>query len=92
MLYFTYPEDSPDTDGTTFTLKVDEEISGTAILSIYDNTGKILQLITIQVNGPGNYEMKWNGLDSAGNPLKSGMYFYTITLGDRIYSGKIFKV
>lgn len=83
---------NPYTDGTTFTLKVDEEISGTAILSIYDNTGKILQLVTIQVNGPGNYEMKWNGLDSAGNPLKSGMYFYTITLGDRIYSGKIFKV
>jgi Ca-activated chloride channel family protein len=83
---------NPFANGTTFSLNVEESITGTAILSIYDNTGKLLQVIRIQVNGPGNYEITWNGMDAAGNPLKSGMYFYTITLGEKIYSGKIYKV
>lgn len=86
----TYP--NPFTSSTTFRLTVEEQLTGTAVLNIYDNTGKLLQVITIQVSGPGNYEIPWNGSDAAGNPLKSGMYFYTITLGDRIYSGKIYKV
>jgi len=83
---------NPFVNGTTFSLSVEEFITGTALLSIYDISGKLLQVISIEVNGPGTYEITWNGLDSAGNPLKSGMYFYTINLGDKIYSGKIYKV
>lgn len=83
---------NPFTGGTTFSLKVEDQITGMMILRIYDSTGKLLQFINIQVNGPGNYEVKWNGADAAGNPLKSGMYFYTITLGDKIYVGKIYKI
>jgi Ca-activated chloride channel family protein len=85
-----YP--NPFTNTMTFSLNVEEQVTGTAILSIYDISGKLLQVITIEVNGPGTYEISWNGLDSAGNPLKSGLYFYTVSFGNKIYSGKIYKV
>lgn len=83
---------NPFTGATNISLRVDEQISGTAIISIYDNTGKLMQILTLEVNGPGNYEIRWNGTDAAGNPIKSGMYFYTITIGNHIYSGRIFKI
>jgi Ca-activated chloride channel family protein len=85
-----YP--NPFRESTVITLKVDDNFKGPAFLKIYDNTGKLLHLMAIGINGNGNYEFRWDGRDSSGNTLKAGMYFYTITFGDVMYCGRVYRI
>jgi Ca-activated chloride channel homolog len=89
-IVIAYP--NPSSTGSTFSLKIEQDYTGEAVLQIFDNTGKLLRVITIPINGAGTYEVYWNGLDASGNVLKAGMYFYTVTIGNKVYSGKIFRV
>ncbi|MBP6871498.1 MAG: VWA domain-containing protein [Bacteroidales bacterium] len=85
-----YP--NPFSTSGTFNLRVEEDYSGTAFLEIFDNTGKVVMILEIEINGQGNYEIRWDGKDNSGNPLKPGIYLFTVTFGDKSYSGKIFKM
>jgi len=85
-----YP--NPFSTSGTFNLLVEEDYSGTAFLEIFDNTGKVVMILEIEINGQGNYEIRWDGKDNSGNPLKPGIYLFTVTFGDKSYSGKIFKM
>jgi Ca-activated chloride channel family protein len=85
-----YP--NPFRGSTVISLKVDDNFQGPAFLRIYDNTGKLLHLMAIGINGNGQYEFRWDGRDSSGNILKAGMYFYTITRGKEMYCGRVYRI
>jgi len=60
-----------------------------AKLTIYDLQGG--EIITL-VNEPlqaGNYFIRWNGTNSSGNHVASGIYFYDVRAGDQKYIGKM---
>ena len=47
-------------------------------LTIYDITGnKIIDLVQKNYQ-PGQYKVRWNGLNQNGNEVSSGMYIYTM--------------
>ncbi len=58
------------------------EQSRQAVLTVYNQLGQKVALLVDQPQGPGSYEVTWNGRDDAGTPAGSGVYFYTLRYGD----------
>lgn len=61
-------------------------------LSIYNTMG---QKVTMLVNEPmeaGIHTVTWNGMDSSGNVLPSGLYFYQIQAGDDSAVAKLMMI
>lgn len=47
-------------------------------LKIYDLLGRVVRTVLEEPLDAGNYALKWQGTDNAGNPVASGIYFYTL--------------
>ncbi len=57
-------------------------------LSIIDATGRIIKDFNAYYQ-KGNNNIMWNGNDNRGNTVSNGTYFYRVSFGSEIYSGKI---
>jgi flagellar hook assembly protein FlgD len=58
-------------------------------LKIYDINGRLINTL-VQENLPaGNYLTKWNGDNSIGAKVSSGVYIYSIRVGDRALNKKM---
>ncbi|HUU26221.1 MAG TPA: S8 family serine peptidase [archaeon] len=51
-------------------------------LTVFDLRGRKVAELVDATQGGGSYSVTWNGTDSQGRPLSSGVYFYRITAGD----------
>jgi hypothetical protein len=50
---------------------------------VYDILGRqIVSLVNQEVLSPGLKSVTWDGLDSQGSPVPSGIYFYRMTAGN----------
>ena len=58
-------------------------------LNIYDLIGNKIVNITNHVYSPGQYKVKWDGKNSHGNNLSSGVYIYTIISDEYIKSDRM---
>lgn len=47
-------------------------------LAIYDATGKLVRVLVNEMLNPGNYKVNWNGDNSSGSRVVSGIYFYRL--------------
>jgi len=54
---------------------------GFVSLSIFDVVGKKIIILVEKELPPGEYEVQWDGRDSAGRKVESGVYFYTLKAG-----------
>ncbi len=61
--------------------------SGFVTLSIFDVNGELVCTLHNGNQSPGNYSVKWNGLNSSGKPVSAGAYFCRLTTQN--YSGTI---
>jgi hypothetical protein len=59
------------------------------ILRIYDSQGKIVRTLVNSVKIPGYYEAKWDGRNTKGNSLSTGIYIYKLTVGSAFISKKM---
>ncbi|HET6347725.1 MAG TPA: T9SS type A sorting domain-containing protein [Candidatus Krumholzibacteria bacterium] len=50
-------------------------------LVVYDVAGRQVRVLVDQHRSPGTYESPWDGRDSRGNPVASGVYFYRLHAG-----------
>ena len=50
-------------------------------LKIFDVLGREVSILVNEEKAPGKYEVQWNGTDSSGNFVSSGIYFYRLTAG-----------
>jgi hypothetical protein len=57
-----------------FGLPVPSEVS----LRIYDTAGRLVRSLVEGHHEAGHHEAFWNGLDGAGRPVASGVYFYRL--------------
>ena len=53
-------------------------------LTIYNLLGQKIKVLIDTVYGPGRYEREWNGRDSDGQRVPSGVYLYRMTIGSSI--------
>ena len=44
-----------------------------------------------QYQTPGRKSVRWNGSNNKGQPVASGVYFYSLRAGDIIKTNKIFN-
>ena len=51
------------------------------IINIYNILGEKVKTLINEEKDTGNYQIKWNGKDDAGNIMKSGVYLYKIQAG-----------
>jgi flagellar hook assembly protein FlgD len=65
---------------------------GQTTVEIYDVSGRKVRTIFSRVVKEGIFNKAWDGLDEAGKPAASGIYFYRISVGDKNVSGKMILV
>jgi len=63
--------------------------SGPVTLVVYDVAGRVLKTLADDTLPPGQYEVNWDGTDTAGRRAASGVYFYRLTAGGREFARKL---
>ena len=59
-----------------------DQYSYHVVIRIYNSLGQLVCVLLDDERAPGVYSVIWNGKDSAGNIMPSGIYFYSIQAGD----------
>ncbi|HSG29385.1 MAG TPA: FlgD immunoglobulin-like domain containing protein, partial [Candidatus Krumholzibacterium sp.] len=47
-------------------------------LKVYDSAGRLVRVVLDEDRAPGHYKVAWNGLNSRGAPVSSGIYYYRL--------------
>ena len=58
-------------------------------ITIYDMLGNVVKNIVSQNQNPGYKSIQWNATNNLGQPVSTGLYFYTIQAGDFIQTKKV---
>jgi hypothetical protein len=71
----------PNPFNPTTTIRYDLPEESNVKLTVFDIRGQ--QVLTLQdnVKPPGNYEVKWNGMDQSGKQVSTGVYFCRLQAG-----------
>ena len=79
-----YP--NPFNPSTTIRFTVPSAQDGSASLKatlrVYNILGEVVKTLVDEPLAPGTYEKVWDGRDSQGNSVASGIYFYKLKAGD----------
>ena len=82
-----YP--NPFNPSTTICFTIPEGEPVQVQLDIYDVRGRLIKRLIEGIQESGNYSSYWNGQDSKGNPVASGVYFYRLKAGCQIVTRKM---
>ena len=56
---------------------------------VYDISGKEIALLADKYQNAGTYNVTWNGNNNSGQPVASGIYFYTVQAGNYAQTKKM---
>jgi hypothetical protein len=79
----------PNPFNPTTTIRFTLAASGRATVAVYDATGAHIRTLVDEMRTAGGHDVQWDGRDSQGRSLGSGVYFYRLTAGDRTESKKM---
>jgi hypothetical protein len=51
-------------------------------LTVFNVKGEKVTMLTNEIKSPGKYTVTWDGRDSFGREVSSGVYFYRLTIDD----------
>jgi hypothetical protein len=77
FLLQNYPNPFNPTTRVAFGLAAPSNVS----LRIYDAAGRLVRVLAEGARPAGNYSELWDGRDSGGRAVASGIYFYRLTAG-----------
>ncbi|KUO59766.1 hypothetical protein APF79_08560 [bacterium BRH_c32] len=63
--------------------------AGIVKLEIYNSLGQLVNVLVEDNQNKGKYRVTWNGKDSYGNSLSSGVYFYRLKTNEYSYTNKM---
>jgi len=84
-LYQNFP--NPFNPSTTISFFIPER--SPVRLDIFDTGGKRVNTLVHGVKSAGRYNIEWNGTNSHGNEVSSGVYFYRLTAGRKAITRKL---
>lgn len=58
-------------------------------LCIYDLQGRLVRTVIDDTRPAGRYSVSWDGRDSGGRNVTSGVYFYRLEAGRSVASGRM---
>ena len=83
-----YP--NPFNPSTTISYAIPEGNSQVGVkLSVFNLRGQLVRTLVDQTQGPGTYNVNWDGSDDRGRQISSGVYFYRIQAGDYVSTRKM---
>ncbi len=85
VLQGNYPNPFNPSTNIAFTMNARNNVN----VTVYSLLGEKVATIHNGIMNAGSHEVTWNGLDSQGNSVASGMYIYQIAVGNDTYSGKM---
>ena len=59
-------------------------------LTIFNLKGERIRSLIQARQNPGNWSIKWNGLDEYKTPVSTGIYIYKLTVGEKSQNRKMF--
>ena len=59
-----------------------KQTSQPTTLKIYNILGQMVRTLVDENKKPGQYQVAWDGKDEEANEVSSGIYFYTLEVGD----------
>jgi len=72
-------QNSPNPFNPTTTVSYDLPRRGYVVIEVFDVNGALLRRLFDGIQTPGSHRATWNGQDSSGNALVSGVYFCRLT-------------
>jgi len=86
VLHAAYPNPFNPQTKISFELQSPTVVS----MTVYDLSGRLVrELLTAKETIEGHHEVEWNGLDTRGKPVSSGVYFYRLNAGPHSASGRM---
>lgn len=58
-----------------------DDAGSTAVVSVYDISGKLVKTLLSESKSPGEYLTDWDGTDTRGTPVASGVYLVSLRTG-----------
>jgi len=77
-LYANYPNPFNPTTNISFALPIDSKVS----LKLYNVAGQLVRTLVNETMPAGNHTVTWDGSNSNGEKVASGIYFYKLNAGD----------
>jgi len=87
-LEHNYP--NPFNPSTTIQYEVGKTMN--VALKVYNLNGQLINTLVSKSHTPGTYQTHWNGRDSKGRLVPSGLYIYRYTAGQYIKSHKMMLI
>ncbi len=83
---------NPFNPSTEIRYSIDRTFKGAVILKIYNLLGYELKTLVNEPQTRGSYEVRWDGSDSKGRQVGSGVYIYRLQAGDLLESRKMLLI
>ena len=80
-----YPNPFNPTTNIRFSLPTDQRVT----LQVFDVTGALVKTVVDEMIRSGNMEATWDGTNSSGAKVSSGMYLYRLRAGNYIMTKKM---
>ncbi len=90
QLLGNYP--NPFNAGTVISFRVTKPLNHPVLVKIYNSAGQVVRILTVAVQGAGDYRVEWNATGQGGLPVPSGAYFYIIDFGDALLGGRMMLI
>ncbi|MBN2070329.1 MAG: T9SS type A sorting domain-containing protein [Candidatus Krumholzibacteriota bacterium] len=75
---FTLGQNFPNPFNPATTIKYSVSVKSRVSLAIYDVNGRLIDRLIDRIIAPGSYVQSWDGTDTSGRRVKSGIYFYRL--------------
>ena len=82
---------NPFNDYTKIQITTPVNVHDFVEIRIYDITGNLVRTFKIFVGESGAYEVVWNGENERGLEMGTGVYFYSVDLAGRQFTGKVMR-
>jgi hypothetical protein len=82
----------PNPFNPTTMLSIDLSSSGHVSLRIYDVSGRLVADLIDQRMEAGRHEVRWNGKDTSGMRVGTGIYYARIVMGNASFSHKLMMI
>jgi hypothetical protein len=85
--YLAQNHPNPFNPSTTIAFGVDEPAD--VVLLVYDVSGRLVRVLADRRFEAGRFEERWDGRDDSGGSSASGVYFYQLRVGGKLFTKKM---